>query len=866
VAAGRHLDRGVDADQSAERLHCPAVRGGRDLDLLARVLVGGQDTGTWRSARFEVGDDCGVHLPDVALAVTGARLEVTPASSRARSVSPPGLYNPIMPSWPTPRLASVAWGLAAFGVIAGSLWLTRGHQTYHSVLLAAYLPSLLAAAAGCVIADRRRERRGELPLTASWPPRARWLAAALVAVAGFARVWGFPDWPPSHGVGFEEEELGGAAIRLLEERWHPSEHRLPTYAAALGFVLFGPSLTSLRVVFVAMSALAPLLFLGACRRLARPPVALLCTALYGFSWWATAAGRFADEIHFVAPLTAAVVWLLLVVLDEKSTLAALGLGLLSGALLFEYTAYRLVPLLVTGHLLLKLAARGWRALRTGPAPSWRSLAASFRPLLALAAVFAIGLSVSTLPAAIAFLYRHGFSPLEGFARHAEVPGATIRKASGELAHLVFARSANLARALVVPDQGEPIVWMNSEPCRPSLGPFAGAVLGAGCLLALLNLRRRLHALLAVWIAVSAGTALVVPLNENTMRYFTIFPVAWLLAASGLERAWPGRDRRRAAQTLAVGAAALAAGVAVSDAAFLHLVLANDPAVSESFVNPCITTARVIGALPPGSRVILCSEVCNHIGHHPDTRWLLAGREVVAVESQAEALQPRQTEPGPDFLVTASTITQPGLGRLLTETLPSSCLEPPDPWPHGNLDLVVLRMGCEKRSDDHPRESSERGEFTVQSFEGPPGEPSGPGRPPAGSTLFETHREPFLTSLGQRRSTLLHAESLRESPHSVYWVAWTGFATPPVGCRGVRLRLRSGYGWLWLDGTLVLRGSYQGPEVVVKEQAMQFRPGQIVSVEACSYHIGNDPPALQVEWLDDGLGTVLSGTGRPSLVD
>lgn len=771
-----------------------------------------------------------------------------------------------MSSRTIPRLAPVAWGLAALGVIAGSAWLSRDHPAYNTVLLAAYLPSLLVAAVGCLVADRKRERRDESPFTASWTPRARWLALVLVAVAGIARVWGFPDWPPPHGVGFEEEELGGAATNLVEGWSHPPEHRLPTYAAALGFVLFGPSITSLRVVFVAVSALAPLLLLGACRRIARPGVALLCTALYGFSWWATAAGRFADEIYFVAPLTAAVVWLLLVVLDKRSTLAALGLGLLSGALVFEYTAYRLVPLLVTGYLLLKLAARGWHALRTGPDRSWRTLAASFRPFVALALTFTIGLAVSALPAAIAFLHRHDSSLLEAFTRHTGVPNATVRKAPGELAEVVLARSGRLVRALVVPDRGEAIPWMNSEPCRPNLGPLAGAVLGAGCLLAVLNLRRRLHLLLTVWIAVSAGTALAVPLNENTMRYFTVFPVAWLLAASGLERVWPGGNRPRAARVLTFAAAVVAVTVAVSDAVFLHRRLAPDDAVRRTFASRCVTTARVVGALPPGSRTALSSEVCGNIGEHQDLRWLLAGREVVAVESLADALQPQQPGPGPVYVVAATTIAQPGLGPLLARSLPGSSVLPPDRWPLGDLDLVALRLRPAPVPERRRQWGPGTGGFMVQSFEGPAGEPAGPGRPPAGSTLFETHGEPFFSSLGQRRSALAHAESLRGSPDTVYWVAWTGAAAPPPGCRGVRLRLRSGYGWLWLDGNLVLTAGYRGADVVVEEKAMHFQPGQVVSVEACSYHIGNDPPALQVEWLDTGLGELLSGVGQPALVD
>ena len=818
-----------------------------------------------------------------ALASYRAALEIDPGTESARrtvagreatphevaapnQASPPGLYNPTVPSWTIPRLAPVAWGLAAVGVIAGSVCLISDHHTYNTVLLAAYIPSLLVATVGCLIADRKRERRSGSPFAASWTPRARRLALVLVAVAGIARVWGFPNWPPASGVGFEEEELGGAATALLERSAHPAEHRLPTYAAALGLVLFGPSITSLRVVFVAASALAPLLLLGACRRLARPPVALLCTALYGFSWWATAAGRFADEIYFVAPLTAAVVWLLLVVLDERSSLAALGLGLLSGAFVFEYTGYRLVPLLVTGYLLLKLAGRGWRALRAPGDPIWRGLVIRFRPVLVLALTFTIGSAVSILPAAIGFLHRHDASLLEAFTRHTGVPDATVRKAPGELIDLICARSVRLVRFLAVPEQGEPIPWMNCEPYRPNLGPIAGTVLGAGCLLAVLNLRRRLHPLLAVWIAVSAGTVLAVPLNENTWRYFAIFPVAWLLAASGLEGVWPRDTRRPAARVLALAAAVTAGAVAVSDTVFLHRKLIPDGAVRRAFAHPCITTARIVGAFPPGSRTVLVSDVCGNVAEHQDLRWLLAGQEVVVAESLADALQPQQPGSGAVNVVAATTIAQPGLGPLLVQSLPESSLLPPDRGPLGNLDLVAIRLRPARLPGRCRQWGPGTGGFTVGSFEGPAGEPAGPGRPPAGSRLLEMHGEPFFSSLGQRRSALQHAVSLRGSPDTVYWVTWTGTATPPPGCRGVRLRLRSGYGWLWLDGNLILTAGYRGHEVVVEEKAMGFQPGQVVAVEACSYYIGNDPPALQVEWLDNGLGELLAGVGPPAPCD
>lgn len=786
--------------------------------------------------------------------------------AEASRLSSSHLYNPGMPSRTVPRPATTAWLLAALGILAGSVWLAGHPRAYTTVLPVSYLPSLAAALAGCLIADRTtRDGAAHRESATRWSRRTTLLAAALVVAAGLARVWGFPDWPPMHGLGFEEEELGGAAVNLLELSSHPIEHRLPTYAAALGFALFGPSIFSLRLVFVAMSALAPWLFFGACRRLARPQVALLCTAMYGFSWWATAAGRFADEIFFVAPLTAAVVRLLVVTLDERRTLPALALGVLSGALIFEYTAYRLVPVLLAGYLLIRLVRKAWREVRGAPEARLRALTAGFRPLVPRGAALLLGASVSVLPAAIPFASASDASLLEAFRRHTAVPVATIHKRAGELAALVLKRSGRLAGALAVPGHGEEIPWMNVASRRPNLGPIAAAVLATGCLLALLRLRTRLHGLLAVWITVSAGTALAVPLNENTMRYFTVFPVAWLLAASGLEQVWPGPSRPRAGRAAAAVAVTLAVAVAASDTYFLHHVLAPDAAVRANFASRCITTARVIGGHPPGSLTVLASDVCGNLAEHPDIKWLLAGRRVVVAESLAEAVPPVASSTGPVLLVSATTVPQPGLAALLATALPGSSLAPADPWPHGDLDLVALRLPAAAQPLRRLRWGPGNGGFLVQSFEGPPGEPSDPGRPPGGSVLYESHGEPFLTTLGQRNAALEHAYALRGSADTVYWVAWSGTATPPPGCQGVRLRLRSGYAWLWLDGTLVLKAGYRGPEVVAEERAMDLPPGRAVTVEACSYHIGNDPPALQVEWLGPDGGALLSGAGRPTPV-
>lgn len=761
------------------------------------------------------------------------------------------------------RPALTAWCLSALGILAGSAWLATHLRAYNRVLLLAYLPSLAVAACGCVLADRKRQRPAPTPVLSGWTPTVALLGLALVGVAGVARVWGFPTWPPPHGLGFEEEELGGMASTLLELGAHPAEHRLPTYAAALGFALFGPSISSLRLGFVAASALAPLLFLGACRRLARPPVALLCTALYAFSWWATAAGRFADEIYLVAPLTAAVVWLLLALLDTRKTLPALLLGTLAGALVYEYTAYRLVPALVAGYLVVRLAVHALRTMRGASGAPWRAALSGLRPHLPLAAVLAVGFSVSFLPAAISLVEKDETAFLEAFQRHTAVPNANTHKTPGELAALVVARAGRLGRALVVPDHGDPMPWMNVEPPRPNLGPVAGLVLGLGCLLAAIRPRTRLRGLLAVWIAVSAGTALAIPLNENTMRYFSMFPVAWLLAAGGLEQVWPGLDRPRAARAMAAAGAAGALFVATSDTLFLHRALAPDANVQRAFASRCTTTARIIGAFPRDSLTVLATDVCGNLAEHPDSKWLLGGRRVEVAPSLGDGLPPVLTWPGPTFFVAATTVPQPGLGRLLTLALPGSALMPADPWPHADLDLVALRLPATPAEARHAAWGPGAGGFLVRSFEGPPGEPSGPGAPPAGSTLIESHGEPFFTSLGQRTTTIQRAEELRGSPGTVYWVAWSGAAVPPPDCRGVRLRLRSGYGWLWVDGSPVLTAGYQGHRVVSEEKVLPFGPGRAVTVEACSYHIGNDPPALQVEWLDSGEGSILAGAGRPA---
>jgi hypothetical protein len=192
---------------------------------------------------------------------------------------------------------------------------------------------------------------------------------AILGAAVFMRLYGFGTVPATHGTGFEENQAGGVAYRILEDEARPIEFAFTNYTAAAGFALFGYDTLAMRLPFlVAGIASVAALFL-LLRQLVSLPAALFVAALFAACRWQAFTVRFADELFFGANLAIAAALLLVVVLRSGNRYAVIGLALATGALSYEYVSYRLVPYLIVGALLvaavLKLRqlalAYGWAA-------------------------------------------------------------------------------------------------------------------------------------------------------------------------------------------------------------------------------------------------------------------------------------------------------------------------------------------------------------------------------------------------------------------------------------------------------------------------------------------------------------------------
>lgn len=154
--------------------------------------------------------------------------------------------------------------------------------------------------------------------------------------------------------------MGGGGLSLasppgivhnLVRLWSSTgEHKLEFPISGLAISMLGPRIPVVRLPFLLVGLLAPLLFLLTARSLVSPEVSLFALLLYSVSWWVLAASRIADEIFFPSGLQLLVLWLLVRFVRTGSLPAAYFLSLFSGLMIYEYTSYHLVPILVAGEL------------------------------------------------------------------------------------------------------------------------------------------------------------------------------------------------------------------------------------------------------------------------------------------------------------------------------------------------------------------------------------------------------------------------------------------------------------------------------------------------------------------------------------
>jgi hypothetical protein len=228
----------------------------------------------------------------------------------------------------------------------------------------------------------------------------------------------------------------------------------------------------------------------------------------------------------------ALLWLLIHFEDTGSAWAAYFLALLSGLLIYEYTAYHLVVLVVIGYLLahLVLFTVQWLRAADPELDPRRQLAEGFHTYAP--GVFAMVL-VWIIVAHFQLMddIRRGMGSWfsGGVGGHAQDP-------DGLLARLLSPRElpAFLVRKLLIPVRAAYLPGQ-ADSCRylgiggdPAFDRATAIAMGAGFLLVAATFRRRFHALVLMWAGVVICGAALFPSNANRQSASLLHGLASLL--------------------------------------------------------------------------------------------------------------------------------------------------------------------------------------------------------------------------------------------------------------------------------------------------------------------------------------------------
>lgn len=628
------------------------------------------------------------------------------------------------------RLGTAALGAGAFLLRHPSLWawpaalaLTllapSGMERSYRALASYYLPALELVLLGCLPSFFWWTRRGGAPGPPLLPRRVLiGLTLAVLTAATIVRVWDLGEWPPN-GIGFEETQL--AARANLGPNWPrnfivmyspPSEHALTAYATSLAFTFFGTGFLQMRLAYIIGGILCPFLLYAVCRKLVVWEVALFAVALFSVSWWQIAASRVADEIFFPLWAELAVLWLLLDFEETGRSWVAFLLALLSGLLIYEYTAYHLVVPVLAGYLLARALLWGIRLLRDpAPAPERR------RRVIAAVRTYAPGviamLLVWTIIAQLQLVHdvRLGAESwfLEGFRRHSS-------DANGLLAHLQASDDlpAFILHKLVIPVQAAYAPGYG-DFCRylaigehPAFDRATAIAMGVGLVLVAATIGRRFHALVLVWASLLFVAGALLPENPNLHRFYVALPFFYLFIALGAQVLW---DWLRAPAARAVLLGICAAVVLYAGAVNLHhlfWVLMPNAELRDHWRWPRTEVINWIRAHGRDDWICVVADDERSIygpnPMQPEWSWLVQDWNVLVSGSAAQCIRARRGEAGARYYILALADPPTDLPALLRAHYPDARELAPIKVPTHNFVARTFLVPAQPRVDRRPPRS------------------------------------------------------------------------------------------------------------------------------------------------------------------
>lgn len=507
------------------------------------------------------------------------------------------------------------------------------------------------------------------------------LAVAILALAVLLRLWRFGEWPPP-GIGFEEYELaaranipGGPLDRLVAMYARPIEHTLTAYAVSLSFALFGTGFVQMRLPFLLSGIASPFFFYAVARRLVASVPALFALALFAVSWWQVAGSRPADEIFFPLSVELAVLWCVLCFEDTASPLAAFGLALGSGLLIYEYSAYHLAAPLVAAYLLLRAARGGLRIARQpGTWPErWRWALAALRPYapgaLALALVWVIlarlqlirDVQLGMQSWVFEGIRRHGTTGMLGHVGQAGEAARFAAQRVGDALHAFYTRGYG----------GEDRFFGLGE--YPAFDPITAAAMGLGTVLVVVTPRRRWHLFVLAWTLIIILGAALLPGNLNTHRYYVALPFLYLIVALGAGVLWDWLSAPAARAALAGVLAAAALVAAAANVHRLYWELLPDAHLRSHWIWPRTEIARWLRARPPTAPacVVATDEDPGITGRNPlrpEWAWLLNGWNV-SVTPTIDGCLPAASGTAPRYVVYTLPSSAENVAAILRHSYP-----------------------------------------------------------------------------------------------------------------------------------------------------------------------------------------------------
>jgi hypothetical protein len=588
------------------------------------------------------------------------------------SLQRPPLVDPWHPAWWACSLAVVLTFLAPPGAENAEIavrWYT--------------LPALLFVLFGCLpsLSGALARHPDEQPTLL---PRRVLVVLTILILAGsvVARLWRLTAWPPE-GIGFEEYELaaranigGGPFDRLVHMYANPIEHTLTAYSVSLSFALFDTGFFQMRLPFVVAGVMAPFFFYFACRRLVAWEPALFATALFSVSWWQIAGSRPADEIFFPLFALCAVLWLLLRFEDTAETWAAFALGLSSGLLIYEYSAYHLAAPMVLAHLTVRAALfLLWVRYDLAPWPERRQrlVEATCRYAPGVVVLLVTWFTLGRLQLLRDMRLGMASWLLEGIRRHGTNGVLGRLDTSADFLSFAATRLGDALQALYRPGFNSSDFFFGLGD-YPAFDPVTAAAMGAGILLTIVTPLRRFHLFVLLWTTLLVLGAALLPGNTNTHRFYVALPFFYLFIAFGAGVLWNALHWRTARALLLAIFAVAVASAAQANLYRMYWELVPDQGRALNWIWPRTEIARWVRQRPRDELIciIATDEDPGITGPNPlraEWQWTVKGWNVRVAGAIEGCLPAAMGSTPPRYIIFALRDMPPDLRSVLERAYP-----------------------------------------------------------------------------------------------------------------------------------------------------------------------------------------------------